>query len=270
MTTQKKITFIGGGNLAYSIVSGLIANGYDPEKLCVTNPGAEKLARFQEKLSVRTSQHNPEAAAEADVLVLAVKPQKMKGVCEELKSVIQRSKPLLISVAAGVNMASLNQWLGEGITIIRAMPNTPTSVRVGATGLYAGSYASLSDKHTAESIMRAVGLVVWVKEESHINSIIAVSGSGPAYIFLIMECMQRVGEKLGSSSSESRLLTVQTVLGAAQMALETGKDLTQLRQWVTSPGGTTERAIKVLEDGNIYSIFEKAMLAAVARAEELE
>jgi pyrroline-5-carboxylate reductase len=268
MKEQPIITFIGGGSMTYSLVSGLIAHGYEPERLRVSNPSAEKLRRFSE-LSVATYNDNRAAASLADVIVLAVKPKQIKEVCEELKEVIQPFKPLVISVAAGITIPSLQSALGEFVAVVRAMPNTPSAVQAGATGLYAAPQVSLAQRNLAEVIMRAVGIVVWVKEEAQMNAVAALSGSGPAYIFLIMEALQAAAEKLGLSTEDAHLLTVQTVLGAARMALETGADVAKLRQAVTSKGGMTEQAINVLEGGGIRGVFEEALVAATTRAKEL-
>ncbi|AIT64299.1 pyrroline-5-carboxylate reductase [Coxiella burnetii] len=263
------ITFIGGGNMARNIVVGLIANGYDPNRICVTNRSLDKLDFFKEKCGVHTTQDNRQGALNADVVVLAVKPHQIKMVCEELKDILSETKILVISLAVGVTTPLIEKWLGKASRIVRAMPNTPSSVRAGATGLFANETVDKDQKNLAESIMRAVGLVIWVSSEDQIEKIAALSGSGPAYIFLIMEALQEAAEQLGLTKETAELLTEQTVLGAARMALETEQSVVQLRQFVTSPGGTTEQAIKVLESGNLRELFTKALTAAVNRAKEL-
>ncbi|WP_243470187.1 pyrroline-5-carboxylate reductase, partial [Coxiella burnetii] len=218
---------------------------------------------------VHTTQDNRQGALNADVVVLAVKPHQIKMVCEELKDILSETKILVISLAVGVTTPLIEKWLGKASRIVRAMPNTPSSVRAGATGLFANETVDKDQKNLAESIMRAVGLVIWVSSEDQIEKIAALSGSGPAYIFLIMEALQEAAEQLGLTKETAELLTEQTVFGAARMALETEQSVVQLRQFVTSPGGTTEQAIKVLESGNLRELFIKALTAAVNRAKEL-
>lgn len=266
---QPVITFIGGGNMARSLVVGLIANGYDPKKIMVTNRGGEKLGFFRDKLGVQTTQNNAEGASQADVLVLSVEPLQIKAVCEELKEIIIKKKPLIISVINGATIQLIQQIIGADVAIVRAMPNTPASVGAGATGLYANSSASADQKNRAEAILRSVGLVLWVEVEDQINAVTAISGCGPAYIFLIMEAMQASGEAMGLPPEAARLLTVETVLGAGRMAIETDQDVVQLRQFITAAGGSTERAINALELGGIRSLMTNAIMAARDRAEEL-
>lgn len=264
-----KITFIGGSNIAHNIILGLIANGHDPTHLCVTNRSPDKLKFFREKYGIKTTQDNYEGALDAGVIVFAVKPHQIKTVCEELKQIVLVSDTFFISVAVGVSTELLQKWLNKKVPIVRAMPNTPTSVRAGATGLFATGAVNENQRNLAESIMRAVGLVIWVSSESQIDEVAALSGSGPAYVFYIMEALQAAGESLGLSRETAELLTKQTVLGAARMALEVEQEVVQLRRFVTSPGGTTEQAIAVLESGNLKELFKKALMAAVHRAEEL-
>lgn len=264
-----KITFIGGGNMARNIIIGLIANGHDPTHLCVTNHSPDKLKFFREKYGIKTTQNNREGAHDADVIILAVKPYQIKTVCEELKPIVVTSNTFLISVAVGVSTELLQKWLNKKVSIVRAMPNAPTSVREGATGLFATATVSANQRHLSESIMRAVGLVIWVSSENQIDEVAAFSGSGPAYVFYIMEALQAAGESLGLSKETAELLIKQTVLGAARMAMEAEQEVVQLRRFVTSPGGITEQAIAVLESGNLKELFQNALTAAVHRAEEL-
>ncbi|MBT8506688.1 pyrroline-5-carboxylate reductase [Coxiella-like endosymbiont of Rhipicephalus sanguineus] len=263
------ITFIGGGNMACNIVVGLLANGYDSNCICVTNPTSDKLTFFREKCKVRTTQNNREGATNADAIILAVKPNQVKGVCEELKDIVNTLHPLIISVAVGVRVKLLQQWLQSEPAIVRAMPNTPASVGAGATALFANEKATKEQRNLVESILRAVGLVVWLSLEDQIDEVAALSGSGPAYIFFVMEALQEAGEGLGLPKETVQLLTAQTVWGAARMSLEAEKDLVELRRFVTSPGGTTEQAIKVLKSGNLPELFTNVLKAAVQRAKEL-
>lgn len=266
MTT---LTFIGGGNMTRNIVRGLLATGYSAENIWVTNRSAEKLTFFREEAGVHVTLDNGEGATLADVLILAIKPQQMKAVCEQLKPIISEKKPLIISVAGGITTAMLEKWLGKNLSIVRTMPNVPTSLKVGATGIFANSQVTAAQKQLADAIFRAVGLAVWVNEEEQINLIAAVSGSGPAYIFLIVEALQQAGVQLGLPAALSHQLAAQTCLGAARMVMETEQDLVQLRRSVTSPQGTTEQAIKVLETGDIRGLFVEALTAAVNRAKEI-
>ena len=264
-----KITFIGGSNIAHNIILGLIANGYDPTHLCVTNRSPDKLKFFREKYGVKTTQDNHEGVLDADVIIFSVKPHQIKAVCKELERITFVSNTFFISVAVGVSTELLQKWLNKKVPIIRAMPNIPASVRAGATGLFATAAVNENQRNVAESIMRAVGLVIWVSSENQIDEVAALSGSGPAYVFYIMEALQAAGESLGLSRKTAELLTKQTVLGAARMALEAEQEVVQLRRFVTSPGGTTEQAIAVLESGNLKELFKRALIAAVRRAEEL-
>lgn len=266
---QRTIAFIGGGNMARSLISGLIADGYGAGRIWVTDPAEAKLAELRDHFSVRTTASNIEAASAADVVVLAVKPQVLKGVAEALAATVQATKPLVISIAAGVRERDIQRWLGGGIAIVRTMPNTPALVQSGAAALYANPAVSDEQHNLAESILRAVGLTVWVKDEALMDTVTALSGSGPAYFFLVMEALEKAAVQLGLPQDTARLLTLQTAFGAAKMALESAEDAATLRAQVTSPGGTTERAIAVLEQNRIREIFEEALRTAHARSQEL-
>lgn len=256
------ITFIGGGNMARNIIIGLVNSEYDPNQIWVTNRGAEKLNFFREKLGVHTTQDNREGVSHADIIVIAVEPASVKTVCEKIKDIVAEKSPLIISVASGVNDSHMREWLGNEAAIVRVMPNTPSSVGAGASGLYANVNVTPEQKSLSEHIMRAVGIVIWVDNESLINAVAALSGSGPAYIFLIMEALQAAGEELGLSEENARLLTLQTVQGAARMALESDHNVTELRRFITVPGGSTEQALKVFEERGIRNIFAAALKAA--------
>lgn len=262
------ITFIGAGNMANSLIGGLIADGYDPKRICAADPNLEKLKNLQKKFGINITTKNNEAVANANVIIFAVKPQILKIVATELSNFITEKKPLIISVAAMIPSTHIEKWL-QNAAIVRCMPNTPALIRCGATGLLANRYVTSEQKNLAESIMRAVGITVWVNNEEQIDIVTALSGSGPAYFFLLMEMLQQSAEKLGLPAETARLLTLQTALGAARLALESNEDVTTLRKQVTSPGGTTERAIGVLESGNIRELFFEALQAAQLRALEL-
>ena len=202
------------------------------------------------------------------MVLLAVKPQVMKAVTESISGALDH-RPLIISIAAGISMTSLEQWLGADLPIVRCMPNTPSLVQTGAAGLFANAHVSVEQKQLASDILDAVGTSCWLQSEAEIDAVTAVSGSGPAYYFLIMEIMQEIGEELGLSPEVSRQLTLQTALGAAKMAVSSDVDAAELRRRVSSPGGTTERAIQAFEAGDLKAVFREAMNNAVKRAAEM-
>lgn len=267
--TSATIAIIGGGHMGTSLLAGLIANQYPPEKLWVADPEAKKLQRLKNEFKIHTTTENHTALQSAEIVILAVKPQLLADVCAQMQEIIKQKKPLVISIAAGVRVASIQKWFGEDIAIVRAMPNTPAMIGSGATALYANAFVSASRHDLAESILRAVGVCVWVTEEKLMDTVTALSGSGPAYFFLMIEALQNAGQDLGLPAETSRLLTLQTAFGAAKMALESEVDVTELRKRVTSPGGTTEQAVRVLEEKNIREMFKQALIAAKTRAEEL-
>lgn len=263
------ITFIGAGNMARSLIIGLLQDKANV-LLRVADPDPQQLDAIRQHWpDVQATQDNTEALQGADVVVLAVKPQVMREVLEPLADLAQRTRPLVISIAAGIREAALNQWLGGNLPIVRCMPNTPALVQTGATGLVANAQVSQAQRNLAESILRAVGITVWFAEEASIDSVTAVSGSGPAYFFLVMEAMQAAAQNLGMSAEDAQLLVVQTALGAARLALESGEPAAELRRKVTSKGGTTEAALKVLNDGGLPALFEQALQAAAQRSREL-
>lgn len=263
------IAIVGGGNMGASLLSGLIANHYLKTNLWVTDADVQKLKKLETTFGIHTTQDNQEAIKNADVVILAVKPQILKTVAQEMAPQIQARKPLVISIAAGITESSLQKWLGGNISIVRAMPNTPALIGCGATALFADRHVSSTQRELAETILRAVSVIVWVNEEKQMDAVTALSGSGPAYFFLMMESMQNAAQELGLPADITHLLTQQTALGAAKMALESDVDLVELRKRVTSPGGTTERAVNVLEESHIRDMFKKALNAAKIRSEEL-
>ena len=267
--TESKLTFIGGGNMAASLVGGLIADGWKPANICVADTDTGRLKRLAERFGVETSADNRAATGSADVIVLAVKPDVIKAVAQDLAAPLETRRPLVISIAAGIREASLRDWLGQQSAIVRTMPNTPALVQSGATALYANANTSEDQRNIAESILRAVGIAIWVDDEALMDAVTALSGSGPAYFFLFMEAMQAAGRELGLSEKTARLLTLQTAFGAAKIALESSEDVATLRQHVTSPGGSTERAIQSLQGDGLEVIVRKALKAAAARSREL-
>lgn len=266
---QGIISFIGGGNMCSSLVGGLIADGYAPERIRVSDPGEETLASLRARFGVHTTHDNREAAAGAGVVVLAVKPQVLPKVAAELAPVVREHGTLVVSIAAGIRTTDLQRWLGAGVALVRTMPNTPALVKSGATALFATAAVTAAQRDQAESVLRAVGLTLWLENEEQMDAVTALSGSGPAYFFLVMEAMQSAAQAIGLPERTARLLTLQTAFGAAKMALESDEEPSLLRQRVTSPGGTTERALNVLEEGNLRGLFRDALTAARDRSREL-
>jgi pyrroline-5-carboxylate reductase len=264
-----KITFIGGGNMATALLGGMLKKGYAAAAMQVVEPVAAARERIAETFGVRTTPAVDAAALHCDVLVLAVKPQVMSEVLKPLAAAVQAKKPLIISIAAGIPVASIERWLGGPLPVVRAMPNTPALVQAGAAGLYANAEVSAEQRATAEAILGAVGLTLWVPQENLIDAVTAVSGSGPAYFFYVMEAMMQAGRELGLDEKTARALTLQTALGAAQMAITADVGPDELRRRVTSPGGTTERAIAAFDDADLRAIFSRALKACADRGAEL-
>lgn len=267
---QKKIAFIGAGNMTTSFVGGLIADGYDHTKIFVSNPSEQKLQRFKEAFQVNVSTDNLEAAAQAEVVVLAVKPKFIHDVAVEMRELVQGKKPLVISIAAGIRASDLLRWLGGNkVAIVKGMPNTPALIRCSATAMYANEFVTRLQHETAESIMRAIGMTMWFENEKLIDSVTALSGSGPAYFFLVMEALEQAAETIGLGKEDAHLLTLQTAIGAARLALESGESLPTLCSRVVSPGGVTEQALRELEAGGLRQLFAHALQESNRRAEEI-
>ncbi|QQD18420.1 pyrroline-5-carboxylate reductase [Spongiibacter nanhainus] len=263
------IGFIGGGNMAASIIGGLLASGVPGNHIRVGEPNAKSRDKLQALGDIQVGADNDAVISQSDIVVLAVKPQVMRSVLESLATPLRERRPLLISIAAGVTTGAMNDWLGDNLAIVRCMPNTPALLQSGATGLFANAAVSDTQRQQAGAILEAVGLAVWVEKEVQLDAVTAVSGSGPAYFFLMMEAMQASGEKLGLDADTARQLTLQTALGAARMALEGDVDVAELRRRVTSPNGTTERAIGLFEQGGLRQLVEQALTGARDRADEL-
>ncbi len=265
----QKIGFIGGGNMASSLLSGLIASGHSPQHLWVSDINPETLTTLAKNLNVNTSASNDELINAVDVVVLAVKPQTLSSVAKSAAILIQQKKSLVVSIAAGISQHSLSQWLGADTAIVRCMPNTPALVLTGATALHANVQVTPEQRNLAENIMRAVGIALWVNEESELDAVTAVSGSGPAYYFLLMEAMEKAALELGLNEVTARLLVQQTALGAAKIGLESSESPEQLRKRVTSPGGTTQKALETFEQGGFTELVSKALHAARDRSIEM-
>jgi pyrroline-5-carboxylate reductase len=265
---NSKITFIGGGNMASSLIGGLLDTGVAAKQLTVVDSNSKPLAA---KFPIQCYTNYVEAIKDADVVVLAVKPQVLPEVAKSISAILSEPLPLFISIAAGIRLNDLSRWLNvdSPLALIRAMPNTPALVQSGASALCAGKYVNDVQKELAENILRAVGLTIWVEDETQMDAVTALSGSGPAYFFYIMEVIEKSGINLGLSKDVARLLTLQTAFGAAKMALESQEDAAILRERVTSKGGTTEQAINTLQAGNLQSLFDQALKAAQKRAVNL-
>ncbi len=266
---SKTICFIGGGNMARSLIGGLVQTGFDPARIRVTDPSSEKRTALQQQFGVEAVGDNRAAIEHSDVVVLAVKPQVVRQVLAELAEGLRAKAPLVVSIAAGVREADISRWIGGTPAVVRTMPNTPALVQSGATALYANDHTSEEQRQLAESILRAVGMTLWVSREAQLDAVTAVSGSGPAYGFLLMEMMEESGVELGLERETARLLAMETLLGAARLALSSQEEPAQLRAQVTSPGGTTERALQVLEQGQVRRLYQQALSAARDRAVEL-
>ncbi|WP_432742486.1 pyrroline-5-carboxylate reductase [Methylobacter sp. G7] len=264
-----KIGFIGGGNMASSLISGLIASGHTPEQIWVSDINPDTLTDLAKQLHINTSVNNDDIINAVDVVVLAVKPQILSAVAQSIAPLIQQKKSLVVSIAAGINQNSLSRWLGADTAIVRCMPNTPALVLTGATALHANDKVTAEQRDLAENILRSVGIALWVKDEAELDAVTAVSGSGPAYYFLLMEAMEKAALELGLSEQTARLLVQQTALGAAKIALESAESPEQLRKRVTSPGGTTQQAIETFEQGGFTELVAKALHAARDRSIEM-
>ena len=266
---QRKITFIGGGNMAQAIILGLLKKGYQPSLLTVCDPNEEKRAYFQ-ALGLNTSENNFASVTDAQVVLLAVKPQVLAEVCAPLAT-IDFSQKLLISIAAGVNMARLQGLLPSTRAIVRVMPNTPALVGEGMAGLFANAQSSPADRQFADALLAAVGQTLWLSEEAQMHAVTAASGSSPAYFFQFLEAMQTALIKLGLSEAQGRELAQQAMLGAAKMAIENPDiPLAQMRQNVTSKGGTTAAALAAFNAANFNQTIAQALQACVARSQEME
>lgn len=264
-----RIAFIGCGNMGHSLIGGLIANGHEPSALRGADTDAQKLQDLSASYGIEVFGDNLQAVTDADVILLAVKPQMMADTIAGLYGHI-RPEQLVISIAAGIRLGTLGRLLGESQPIVRVMPNTPALILTGASALYANAAVTPGQRDLAEGIMRSVGLAVWLENEAAMDAVTALSGSGPAYFFLVMEVMEKAAVNLGLPPDQARLLTLETAFGAAKMALESNEDAATLRRRVTSPGGTTEQALKVLiEQGDIEKLFFDALAAAKRRSEEL-
>lgn len=268
--THPTIGFIGAGNMAGSLIGGLRAKGWPTDKLCAADPHALALEALAQQHGICTLPDNQAVVHRSDILVLAVKPQVMRTVAEALAPDVVARRPLLVSIAAGIPITKLCQWLGDAsLPVVRCMPNTPALVQLGASGLFANEAVTPTQREQADTVLAAVGTTAWLASEAQLDAVTALSGSGPAYFFLLMEAMAAAGEQLGLSAEVAQQLTLQTALGAATMAMRSDVAPAELRRRVTSPGGTTEQAIGHFQEAGFASIVAGALDAAARRSDEL-
>lgn len=262
-----KITFLGGGNMANALIGGLLDKGFAAADIAVVELGAEGRARLEAAYGVRCLAEIDAAALACDVLVLAVKPQQMRAACAPLAAHLDRQ--LVVSIAAGLRLADLSRWLGGYRKLVRTMPNTPALIGAGVTGLCALDAVSAAERAAAEHVLQAVGSTLWIDDEARMDAVTAVSGSGPAYVFLFIEALQQVALDLGFTPEQARQMAIGTTLGAAQLAARSEEPASVLRERVTSKGGTTEAALRAMAERGVKEGLIAGVHAAVARGREL-
>ncbi|MCL2656705.1 MAG: pyrroline-5-carboxylate reductase [Betaproteobacteria bacterium] len=262
-----KITFVGGGNMANALIGGLLKQGFSAANLLAIDPYAEARDKLRAQFGVRTGETLDSGALDCDVLVLAVKPQQMRAALTPLADKLSRQ--LVVSIAAGLRIANLARWLGGYARIVRAMPNTPALIGRGVTGLVADPSVDATERHAASAILGAVGSVAWLEDETKMDAVTALSGSGPAYVFYFIEALVDAGIELGLAPDAARRLTLDTILGAAQLAADSVDSVVTLRERVTSKGGTTAAALAVMETQNFKALIADALKAAAARGREI-
>ena len=262
-----KLAFIGGGNMARAIIGGLVAKGARGADIVVVEIDPVARLKLVSEFGVSTVEKPGGELARVDIVVFAVKPQHMRAAAQAVASHLV--DPLIVTIAAGIRLDDLSRWLGGLERLVRAMPNTPALVHAGVTGLYAPSVVGADDRSAAETLMAAVGAALWFENESDLDAVTAVSGSGPAYVFYAIEALETAARDLGLPEGASRSLALWTFVGATKLAIERGEDPAALREQVTSKGGTTERALEVLERARVKSHFIDAVKAACERSREL-
>ncbi len=269
MNNIRRLAFIGGGNMAAALIGGLTKRGLASERVVVADPSQDQLDRLVREYGVKTAADNVSAVKDSEVVILAVKPQLLRGVALNLAPHLAQTPPLLISIAAGIPHAALARWFGPKVPVIRTMPNRPALNGFGATGLFAPPSVGAANRALAETIMAAVSATVWVEHESQMDTVTALSGSGPAYFFLFMEALEAAAHERGLPNDIAHRLTLETAFGAAQMARQSADSLATLREQVTSKGGTTAAALEVLNAAGLRAIVAHAVAAADRRSAEL-
>ena len=257
------ITFIGGGNMAKAIIGGLKNNGFNTSEITVIELDAEKRTQLSTEFNVQTSDNYVEIR-NTNVVILSVKPQQLREVCSQLQPIL--NSQLVISIAAGIRSADISRWLGDYQSIIRVMPNTPAQIQAGVSALYANTIVNQTQRNQATTILAAVGKTLWLDNEAKMDAITAISGSGPAYVFYLIEALQDAAISLGLKAEDARMLALQTFAGASLLAVQSDDDIKTLRAQVTSKGGTTEQGILVLESANIKNIMMNAATAAAEKS----
>jgi pyrroline-5-carboxylate reductase len=247
----------------------MLDNGYKAGSIWVSAPDDQQLQNLRDRFGVSVTTDNRHCARQGDIVVLAVKPQVMRQVCQDIAPVVQNTRPLLVSIAAGLESDTLDEWLGGATPLVRVMPNTPSLVGKGAAGLYANDRVSEQQKADTESIFSSIGMARWVNDEAMLHAVTALSGSGPAYFFLLLEALEDAATDAGMAADTARQLAIQTMAGAAEMAGRSEHDPAQLKRNVMSPGGTTERAIQCFEDGGLRNLVKEAYQSAFRRSGEL-
>ena len=268
-TQPGDIAFIGGGNMARSLIGGLIARGMPAPAIHVSEPVETLRDALARDFGVRVFADNAEAARDSATWVLGVKPQVMRDVCKSLAPIARDARPLVVSVAAGITTAQLDRWLGGDLAVVRTMPNTPALLGAGVTGLFANARVDATGRARSDAMLSAAGPTVWIDDEAKMDAVTGVSGSGPAYVFLLAEAMQAAGEAEGLPPDAARTLALQTILGAGRMLVESDADAAELRRRVTSPNGTTHAAITAFEAGGFRELVARAIHAATVRGKEL-
>ena len=266
---MEHLAFIGGGNMARSLIGGLVPGRVPASAIHVAEPVDALRDALAKDFGVHVAADNDGIARSAGTWVLGVKPQVLREVCQALAPIAQDMRPLVVSIAAGITTAQLDRWLGGGLPIVRAMPNTPALLGAGVTGLFANPRVDAPQRERTQQLLGAAGRTVWIDEEARMDAVTAVSGSGPAYVFLLAEAMQAAGEAEGLSPEAARTLAFQTILGAGRMLVESDVGAAELRRRVTSPNGTTHAAVETFEAGGFRELVQRAVHAAAVRGKEL-
>jgi len=269
LKTSPSIGFIGAGNMASAIIGGMLDNGFQAGNIWVSAPDDNHLQSLRTRFGVSITTDNRYCAQQSDIVVLAVKPQVMATVCQDIAPVVQNTRPVMVSIAAGLTAETLDQWLGGGLPVVRVMPNTPSLVGKGAAGLYANAQVNPEQKGAVLAVFESIGQALWVDSEDQLHGITALSGSGPAYFFLILEALEQAATEAGIEASTARTMAIQTMAGAAEMAGRSEHDPGQLKRNVMSPGGTTEQAINALEKGGLRDLVKTAFNAAYERSQDM-
>ena len=265
-----KVAFVGGGNMARALVGGMLGAGYEPTHILISDPVAETRDHLAKEFpGTLVSENNTDAVAEAECIVLAVKPQILSKVCKPIAAAVQATRPLIISIAAGVRSDDIDAWLGGGLSVVRVMPNQPALLRLGISGLYANERTSEEQRRAASNIVSTTGPVISVATEQDIDTVTAVSGTGPAYFYLLVDMLVKVAEQMGLDHESALALVLETARGAGEMAEQSGETMDTLIARVRSPGGTTAAAFDYLDGTDFRDIFTAAVTAARDRATDL-